>query len=180
MPKPAYIICATGIAEDKRTELLTFFKVIEAYDVVLVNDLQQPANPDTTTKKPKVVFGIEMNVMAVWLQEETDSFDDQFESEIALVAPDGTDVTSVAHAQFSFNPKGLLYRCPVLNFIIPGFPGLGIFRMEARIKKAGEDDWRERQSFPIIVREMKKEAGDAKKSLLEQIFGPPSSQEIAE
>src|SRR5690349_11661037 len=98
MPKPIYIICSESIAQDRETNVLSLFNIIERFVVT-----PGAAIVDNDTGMP-VVSLISFRVIAVWMGTEDDR-DVQYESQMILHHPNdpGKDMT-VDAGKFVFGP----------------------------------------------------------------------------
>lgn len=143
MPKPVYIICASGICEDKLTNLVTIFQVLEAFEYTPFENRQEmPAGQIPLEQGSSTI-------LAVWRMDESDS-NQQFEHEFAVQA--GTaELISTGLSSFSFTPPAVLQR---FKMTIQGFPIMessGYLRLISRIRKTGDVDWGASQEYPIRV-----------------------------
>jgi hypothetical protein len=143
MPRPAYIMFAASGAVDRHTNRSSYFDIIETIEVVLAE--AGSGAPALASQQP-------MRIAAVWMREETESTEDRYEGQIACIAPDGTEFFATPVALFTI--PLLFYRIDIPNVIIPGFPALGLYVIEGRLRRAGQQGWELRQSFPFHVREM--------------------------
>jgi hypothetical protein len=144
MPRPVYVLLAEAGHIDRRTNLVSVFNIVEVVEVsrnVADAPTQLPAGVPQT-----------YNILAAWMKEDGDASDDVFESQLACLAPDGTDFFVSPVVDFNFNLP--YHRVHVREAAIPGFPAIGVFVIEARLRRAGQEDWQLRQQFPFFVREI--------------------------
>jgi len=91
-------------------------------------------------------------ITAVWLREAGDTNEDQFEGQVACLSPDGTELFHSEVSPFKFTALFQRFDIPAVQ--IPGFISLGIHTVEARLRRAGQQEWQWRQSFPFVVQEI--------------------------
>lgn len=144
MPQPAYIICASSVVTDEVTKFVSLFNVIEAFIVATSDDPNVAAIPLPPGAGPSA-----FKVVAAWIREDGDSPNVPFECQIALVSPEGRDVFFSQPTPFNFVTN--FFRLTTSEIRLPGFPSLGLFRMEGRVRRVGETEWLARQSFPLLV-----------------------------
>jgi hypothetical protein len=77
MPRPGYIICSASGSHDEFTKQISLFNVVEA---VQVEEVQ--AQPSVMMQ----VTPLQMRITAVWLKEETDSPEQEFETHLAVLS----------------------------------------------------------------------------------------------
>ena len=141
MPSPVSIICAEGGAEDKTTGLVSVFNVIEQIAF-------KRAEPD----QPSVPF--KMRVIATWLREEADSFEQQFENEISLLQPVSKLEVRLGGNDFSFVKGKSFYRTIALFDSILPIDGDGVMQVQSKIRPKNSESWLV-QSYPIVVKEIR-------------------------
>ncbi len=154
MAKPAYIMCSMMSSVDETSKLVSLFNIVEAFDVDRLPENPEPSQAASGEAGGEAAAssGPVFRVFCVWIKDETDGPDDQFECQIALVAPDGIELAR-ANKSFSFG-EPFFYRVTVRKATLPlVIPGLGIYRWEGRLRRAGEVEWSARQSFPFVIRE---------------------------
>ena len=151
MPRPVLIVCAESGAVDKLTNRLSVFDVVEKVN------FQRLENPVPTAILPK----FKMQVIAVWMRQDNDSDDDQFESEFVIVTPAHQQEASVIRMMFSFAPGKQLFRgIAVMDSPLP-IDGAGRMEILNRVRKAGSNEGWITQSYPIFIEETVLPATDA-------------------
>jgi hypothetical protein len=138
MPRPAYILFSESGAIDEHTNKISFFDVIEAFDV-------KPIPTDGTPRIAK-----KLRAVAVWIKDAEDTPDMVFEIEFRCTDKDGTVLFGTETDTFSFS--GPFHRHILPKIVLDGFTSLGEYSLEARIRRSGTQDWAVRQVFPFVVR----------------------------
>jgi hypothetical protein len=149
MPRPAYIICSESGSIDHRTNQLSTFNVLEAIDVSPVPPL--PPKDDLAGLKNLLssLGGVKVRITAAWMRDAADSLDTVFETEIVGLDPEGDTIFRASSADFSFAKP---FHRVNASLKMPGFPSLGVYLIEARLRQKGDADWTWRQSFPVLVK----------------------------
>jgi hypothetical protein len=137
MPLPAYFICSEGLAVDRDLNKVTLFNVCEQLPIVLVSQLEQAG---------RMAAPLPFRIISVWMKEENDLPEVNFEHQIVLHFPQTPEMI-IAQTPFSFTTT--LHRIITTPSVLPGSPGPGILRVEARIRRAGETEWIGHQFFYI-------------------------------
>jgi hypothetical protein len=140
MPRPVYIICSESGAEDVRTGIVSHFQVVEKIQVTLL--------PLETGGLP-VSQVISLRMTAVWMKSPDDIFDQEYELETAFYLPPDDTMRVVQTGRFSFGPDAPLFRSVAFG-PCPTFVASGLFRVESRIRRVGDQEWL-RQDYPILV-----------------------------
>jgi len=156
MPRPVYILFCDSGSVDNHTNRVSLFNVIEIFKVLL-----NPTEGAEDQVKSTIEAGTRISsklgggqrVTAVWMREDGDTPDAVFETQLTCLAPDGTSLFSSPMLTFSF--KTWFQRFDVYSLHIPGFPSLGVYAIESRVRRVGEQEWQWRQSFPFVVEEFK-------------------------
>lgn len=145
MAKPLYIICAESAVEDKRTNLLSLFNILEKF-TAQVKVIR--VKGDKIIRRPLFRF----RSVAVWMREESDPWDQEFEAQLQLILPpDETEITGAPEmARFKFKEGRPLQRISMEFEGDPPFKGPGILRVISRIRPVGSEEWLQ-QEYPIIV-----------------------------
>lgn len=143
MPIPVYLICAESGAIDENTKLISFFNVVEKLQFVRV---------ETAPGQITVVSTVPLRLSAYWMREEIDDLETDFEVHFVGIFPNAPAEIDLARGQFRFT--GPLQRLNVAGLQFTQFFGPGVLRLEARIRRFGEDVWLNRMSYPIILEEV--------------------------
>jgi hypothetical protein len=143
MPRPAYIVFAQMGVVDQATNGISFFNVIEGVDGVAMEP----------TATPPADAGMVAHLTAVWLKEPSDTPDVYFESDVICLSPSGTPIFLGVTPPFSFAANVNFHRLTLREFRIAGFPEIGTYVIEARLRRADQSDWVARQTFPFVVSE---------------------------
>jgi hypothetical protein len=151
MPRPAYLICSSSNAIDQQTNRASFFDVIDSLDVF---PIPVPPTP------PGFPAPSLMRAIAAWLRTDDDSPDAAYESQMACITPSGDDLFVTKPSEFVF--KAPFHRIIVAHIPAIGFSSMGVYCVEARLRRVGESEWSLRQQFPFIVRQAEFEALSAK------------------
>lgn len=141
MPKPVYIICATGVIEDKQTNLVTIFQAIETVSMTHSDDPKRLAVNEIPAE-----FG-QMTVLSVWMKQDDDeavSFEHQF-----VLHCDELDDVTIESDPFTFGDNAYLHRFKMTFRGIPPLQSSGMLAIISRIRKVGDTDWIDSQKYPI-------------------------------
>ncbi len=149
MPVPGHIIAAMSGAIDRHTNRANFFNVIETVEVSLAD--AQPIPHEPGTLETLSVGALRIFIVAMWIREDGDRPEDQFETEIWCKMADGTPVFMTPPIQFSFTRP--CHRLVIQERELPGFPALGIYTIESRIRRAGEQESLKTMSCSFVVQE---------------------------
>jgi hypothetical protein len=142
MPLPIHLICSESGAIDETTKLASFFNLIEKL---------QFAKIEIQPGVAQAINMVSLRLSALWMREEGDLPETVFEVHFVAIVPNAPQEVDLARGTFQF--AGPLQRVNVPGVHIIQFYGSGILRLEARIRKAGEESWINRMSYPIIVEE---------------------------
>lgn len=142
MAQPAYIMMAESGAIDARSNRVSLFEVVEVVEVTP----RQAADPPPEQSRARAD-----RVLVVWMKDEADTPDVAYETQLACVAPDGTDFFVAYTTPFRFPAGAQFFRAITTDLKIPGFPTVGVYRLEGRLRREGDTGWAARQSFPFLV-----------------------------
>src|SRR5262249_28940938 len=119
---------------DASTNLLSHFQVIETLQISKIP-------PEALQSgQPVLVPMVSLLTTAVWMKMPDDSPQQEYEFETAFfLPPDGAEQV-VHHGKFFFSEGKPFYRLTVRGYL-PPFTGPGLFRIESRIRKVGEEQW---------------------------------------
>jgi hypothetical protein len=142
MPKPIYIICAESGVEDKRTNLVSFFNVLEK-----LSFFRQGTPPPRGRLSS-------MRVCAVWMREGDEPMG-EYEWELTFITPHSKQEHRVGGGTFIFpnDDARRLFRCTVDVVGTPPIDGSGILSVQHRLRQLGASEWL-KQEFPLIIEEM--------------------------
>jgi hypothetical protein len=136
MPKPIFILCSESQSQDRRSNLLSVFNIIERVEV------KAQAKP---TDEPKDVVLVEMlsfAVTAVWRRTEDDADGDEYDSEMVLHLPGPEDKKLTKDTgPFTLGPLDKPLQRITLLVKMPMIKASGKLVAESRIRKKGTDDW---------------------------------------
>lgn len=145
MPRPVYIICSESGVTDRVTGLVSFFNTLETITTTLTI---LPKNSDRSAEYQQLSFF----TAAVWMQEEGEEQDQEYEYQTVLRIPGAHQENVVAQGTFKFSAP--LQR---IQITIRGRPFMvpGILYVESRIRAAvGDGSWL-KQDYPLRI-EVKK------------------------
>jgi hypothetical protein len=143
MPRPVYILCSESGSEDAQTRLLSHFNTIERIRIApLPAEIVQPG-------KPIPIPSVALRATAVWMSNEEDSPEQEYEYQMAFYLPPDGEEQLVLEGRFFFDADKPLYRMVVLG-MWPPFRAPGVLRIESRIRPVGGTEWL-RQDYPISV-----------------------------
>ncbi len=142
MPRPIFVLPAQGVVEDRDTNMLSIFGVID--QLTIGEGLRAKATPD----HPAVPIdaGI-IKVLAVWMREDGDN-DVDFEHQFSIIHEGKEELD--AKVQFRF--KGPLHRfiMTVAGFLVPEHSSMVYLR--SRLRRVGSEEWIGSQDYPLWVR----------------------------
>ena len=129
---------------DQYTNRTSVFDLIESLEV-----MKTPSDESS----PKIRKVNKHWIFCAWMKDAKDRDDDVFEILVSCIGPDGTEVFSGEPVPFSFGKDIWFFRLTVPDFEIAGYPHLGTYVVEGKIRKAGEKEWFATQEYPFHVRE---------------------------
>src|SRR5262245_21223731 len=106
MPRPVYIICAESGSEDKDTQLLSLFNIVERIEVT----------PLPQGEGPFLVLTTALRVAAVWMRGEGETAEDEFEHQMVISPPANAEPVSTEVTPFRFEK---LLRRFSLKTVVP-------------------------------------------------------------
>jgi hypothetical protein len=147
MAHPVYILCSRSGAVDGQTRLLSFFDVIEEFQLTRA-DRQGETLPTPSG------WQFDFFVVAVWMREN-ESPEQGFQAQFVahFPRPDQPEREEV-FAELEFKFIRPFQRLIIRGKQVPNFEGPGTLRIECRIRPVGQEGWSGRQEFPIILREV--------------------------
>lgn len=143
MPKPVYIICCEKSITDKEDNLISILSVIEKFTVE-IDSYSLSSDPDK-----KILLKKDFQTVVGWLREENE-VGDEFESNLMIATPDGTEMHTESSHPIKFDKDKPLHR---ITYRVPGIPmgGNGVYRVIGRIRNlTTKGDW-VTQEFLILV-----------------------------
>lgn len=143
MPIPVYLICSESGATDETTRLTSFFNLVEKLQVMRL---------ELTPGQTHVIHLPPLRLSAYWMKEETDAPETRFEVQFIGVFPNNPPEIELARGEFQFN--GPFQRFNVTGLQLTQFFGPGILRIEARLRRVGDEAWLARMNYPILLEEL--------------------------
>jgi hypothetical protein len=141
MPRPVYIICSESGSEDIRTLLISYFNILERFEITKL--------PEVPADSRLVVPMLSFRATAVWMRLPEDDPEIEYEGQFRAFMPSRSEPLLMAEQKFFFDYKRPLVRLGVLSQG-PPFHEPGIVRIEHRIRRVGTEDWLA-QDYPIEV-----------------------------
>lgn len=158
MPKPVYIICCDKSITDKADNIISLLNLIEKFTIE-IDSSSLPPNSGKKMMLPK-----DFHVVVCWLRDDNEE-SDEFEANLMIVAPDGTEMHSDISHPLVFE-KGLpLHRT---TYRLPGIPmgGNGVCRVIGRIRNlTSKGDWVV-QEYPILIETVTKKQAETNKEIV--------------
>lgn len=142
MPRPVYIICSESGSDDRHTNLVSHFNVLEK-----IHFFRNA--PDQ--KKPVTMF--KFRGTAVWMREDGD-IGVEFEWEYVLGLPMSKTPHVMSKGTFSYPSEAMLWRCVVNYEGPPPIDGSGMLSIEHRVRPVNSNDEWIVQKFPLIIEEI--------------------------
>ena len=144
MARAAYIVFSQSGSIDEATNGISFFNVIEGVE---------GSTPIEGEKVPPgTSLGLKARLVATWMKEEGDTPDVKYEGEIICTSPKGTPIFAGEFPAFSFAENIHFQRITIKELYMPGFPEMGMYIIEARLRREGQTDWIARQTYPFHIR----------------------------
>lgn len=143
MPRPGYILCAASGALDQYTSAVSLFGIVET--IIFENVQGVPGVVQT-------IHQVSVRAVALWWREETDT--DEIEYQYQLIAHYPQREEPVILAEFT----PFRFTQPVHRLFVPemGFPqhfAPGVLRIEGRLRRADEEEWRWSHSCEILIQQ---------------------------
>jgi hypothetical protein len=144
MPRPVFIITAKGTTEDKVTNSLSIFYVVETLDVILEPRADVPQELLDAANEARF-RSQDFVALAVWMREDDD--DAVFEHEFALIFPDRED--QIPAQPFQFNRERPLQRFKLQMTGVPLPRESCVVEIESRVHRRDTNQhWQQR--YPLI------------------------------
>ena len=148
MPRPVYILCVQSSSEDRESNLLSLFGLVENFQITPI--------PAPLPNQPVFVLWQPIRAVGAWLAEADDGPADEYESELRVFIPGIEAPFVVATGVFRFRdplPARPLHRF-VVNFPTPlPLAQPGTMCIEHRIRRKGTEEWLS-QDYPVIVEQV--------------------------
>jgi hypothetical protein len=156
MARPVYVLFAESGSVDQHTNKVSMFDILESIDVLKAAEITGKSEDISQTPNPVIVRKTNpYRLVATWMREDGEADDDLFETEVVCETPNGARLFHTPVFPFSFGDKQL-HRLYIPEVDLPGFTELGSHVIEARLRRAGQEEWPWRQHFPFLVREKPK------------------------
>lgn len=153
MPQPAYIILANSGAVDQYSNSVSLFDLVECYLVCDRSSIADGKEKGFASKPHRIVVA--------WLREGADSPTDVFQGQVVCIGPDGEEFFVVNREDFSFDNPICRWN---IELLVPGFTMLGTHVVEARLRRAGDEEWTWRQTYSFLVQDPAKNPTPNKES----------------
>ena len=161
MPRSAYIMLSVSGSVDQFQNKLSIFDVVEVITVSSFQEESQAKQPgksldmeqSTRVADPTpAIMGPPLRLVSTWMREEGDTPEIRFESQVACLCPDGQELFITAPQELQFSE--FFHRLIVPEFQFPDLPLAGVYLLEGRLRRAGDQSWEWRQTYPFLVREL--------------------------
>ncbi len=142
MARPLYMLCCLSGAVDKASNQVSHFNIVEQLQL----HVPPRSLPDGSIPVP---IPLQLQVVSTWVRDDEDAPNDKFEVEV-LLDHTGEKTRPIHKSTFQFE-ESRNHRFTI-NLAIQPRPDSksGIYRFEARIRKAGTKRWR-RQEYVVPV-----------------------------
>jgi len=143
MPRPVFVVCSESISQDRETNLLSIFSIIERLDFFI------GGKPDGTSDPAQMAIKhFRARLTAVWMFDP-DEVNIPFEHEVAFLLPPNGEEVLGAKTEFSLREGFHLHRFVTA---LVGLPPIktGTLNLVSRVRRAGDSDWIS-QSYPVVV-----------------------------
>jgi len=150
MPRPVFVILAHGVSEDKTTNLVSLFTIVEVVRHPVAAE-EKPTDPSSDKTTFRLSLFSELTALAVWMREDGDE-QTVFEHQFAVYVPGETDEKLTVPPQpFQFEAEKSLRRFRLnIQGLLPVGKESGIMELESRVRKAESSDEWLRQRYPIV------------------------------
>jgi hypothetical protein len=145
MPRPVYVLLAQGVCQDRDSNLITIFTIIEQIGLVVPAPGEQLNRPLLPGEHP--INLTDHRGVAVWMKSDGD--DGDFEHEFTMVA-DGAETGILQRVPFTFAPGTFLARFMILLRGIPVPAESGLIYLRSKVRGAGNTEWMI-QDYPVRV-----------------------------
>lgn len=173
MPSPVYIIAAESVSEDRETNLVSLFHVLE----VITVEVSVVRTPNPTPNESRVehhVSGKPMVVIAVWMKNPSDDTNAVYEHQFVLRYPDGTEKMLHQLDEVAFPSEAKKLTRHGLKFANFMPKQNGVHRFVSRMRLVAGADWIEQQ-FPLdCVVSLPKNDPEATQHLIQSGFDIPA------
>lgn len=164
MPSPVFIIVSGSAVEDRRTNLLSVFNVVERLVIRKKLPDEQLGVPGQFRQvdlgeSPSTHFGF--SIQAVWMLEPSDPPEGTFDAELLFTVPPHNRQVRHSMPPLEYKKGGFLVRFGAVLIGPPPCDGSGILRVAIRIRRAGEQKWFE-QEYPILLESIDETDTDGK------------------
>ncbi len=153
MATPAYTICAGNKSEDRETNALSLFAIVErvAMDALGKTEPSGTPEPEATASPAKVPSAFTAIVLSVWLKDDSD-YGAAYEAEFCMVSPSGDAISTPLPSFTMMKDAGsFLHRIMVRLHGLPPLNQGGVWMMETRIRLAGSTGEWIKQGYPLVV-----------------------------
>src|SRR5437762_1484260 len=98
MPRPVYMVCASGASQDAETESFSLFEVVGKAEISQI-PVSDPGNTIIVLWRPWRLF-------ATWMHTDGDDWDQEYESEFRMLVPPDDTIVPLGVGRFRFDvPK---------------------------------------------------------------------------
>jgi len=160
MARPVFMVCCSSRSEDRNTNFLSIFEILEGYKLATLKVRDGKLIDAEVTKlatEGQFQTGVHFCVISLWMQTEDDSKDDEFLHELAITDP-GEPEKIATSGVFRFEKS---FQRLIVELHKGGqWKQSGICEVESRIKKKNSPEWI-RQRFPIPIQVVQPEVEDA-------------------
>jgi hypothetical protein len=143
MPIPIYLICSESGAIDETTKLASYFNLFEKMTISSI-----PVLPAGQVAVARIV---PIRASSYWMKEDTDAPETKFQIQFIANLPNAPDEILLAQGEFQFTSSSPFARLNIEGIQLTQFFGPGMLRIEARVRRVGEEAWLGRQMYPILL-----------------------------
>lgn len=153
MPKPVFIVVSQSGVEDRQTNLLSLFNVIERLVIK-----KKPAKEDAgepgqfkevnAAELPAMHFGF--RIAAVWMLEQSDPPEGTLDAEMVFSVPPHNREVRHSMGPLEYKKGSFIVRVSAIVIGPPPCDGSGILRVKIRVRFSDTLEWLE-QEYPILI-----------------------------
>lgn len=145
MPRPVFILCAESLAQDKATNLISVFHILDGFqvfrarNVAAVEEAARSQNPASAAQH--LMVGV-----AKWMRNPDDDPEAEYEFELAVLVPGAREPKIISTGPFVFTQTMHQF----VSRMRIDWTTAGTFLFISKIRKAGDSEWMY-QDYPMEI-----------------------------
>lgn len=145
MPRPVFILCAESLAQDKATNLISVFHILDGFQVFRAENAAAVAEV-ARSKDPASAAQLLMVGIARWMRNPGDDPEAEYEFELAVRVPGASEPKIISKGSFVFRKAMHQF----MSRMKIDWAAAGTFLFISRIRKVGDTDWMY-QDYPMEI-----------------------------